>query len=93
MGDLWRRLGRASPRRAGANPGQTRGGRGGARAHDDHLATRRWLVGDHITIADIALYAYTHVADAGGFDLAPHANLSRWLEEIAAIPGHVPIEA
>jgi glutathione S-transferase len=46
-----------------------------------------------MTIADIALYAYTHVADEGGFDLEPFRAVRSWLERVAAQPGHVPIEA
>ena len=48
-----------------------------------------WLVADGCTIADIALYAYTHTADDGGFDLAPFAGIRRWLDRVAAEPGHI----
>lgn len=58
---------------------------------DNHLAGRQFLVGDAYSIADIALYAYSHVADEGGFDLAPYANLRAWLGRVAAMPGHIPI--
>ena len=43
------------------------------------------------TIADIALYAYTHVADEGGFDLAGYPALRAWLARVAAQPGYTPI--
>jgi glutathione S-transferase len=56
-----------------------------------HLTERRWFVGDGYTIADIALYAYTHVADEGGFDLAPFPAIRAWLDRVRAVPGHVPI--
>ncbi len=56
-----------------------------------HLAERDFFVADRYTIADIALYAYTHVADEGGFDLGPYAALRAWLERVRAQPGHVPI--
>jgi glutathione S-transferase len=46
-----------------------------------------------MTLADIALYAYTHVAHEGGFDLEPYPAVRAWLEQVAAEPGHVPIEA
>jgi glutathione S-transferase len=62
-------------------------------ALDEGLAGRDWLVGDGMTIADIALYAYTHVADEGEFSLEPYANIRAWLERVAAEPGHVPIDA
>lgn len=58
---------------------------------NDHLNGREFLVGDRYSIADIALYAYTHVANEGGFDLAPYANLRGWLGRVAAMPGHIPI--
>jgi glutathione S-transferase len=62
-------------------------------AMDRHLTTREWLVGDTPTIADISLYAYTHAADEGEFDLQPYANVRAWLERVAALPGHVPLSA
>jgi len=56
-----------------------------------HLATRTFFVGEHYTIADIALYAYTHVAEEGGFRLEPYPAVRRWLERVHAQPRHVPI--
>lgn len=50
-----------------------------------------YLVGETLTIADIALYAYTHVAPEGGFSLEPYAGLNRWLERMTTMPGFVPI--
>ena len=58
---------------------------------DGHLGGREWFVGDHCSIADIALYAYTHVAGEGGFYLAPFRHVNAWLERMAAQPGHIPI--
>jgi len=58
---------------------------------ETHLATHHWLVGDTPTIADIALYAYTHVADEAGFDLTPCPAIRRWLERVRSIPGHLPM--
>ena len=58
-----------------------------------HLGEREWLVGDSMTLADLALYAYTHVADEGGFSLGAYPAIVAWLERVAAQPGHVPIEA
>jgi len=58
---------------------------------DKHLATRDWFVGDGPSIADIALYAYTHVADEGGFEMAPFPSVQDWLARVAALPGYVPI--
>jgi glutathione S-transferase len=62
-------------------------------AMERHLNGRAWLVGEHMTIADIALYAYTHVADEAGFDLGPYPAIRAWLERVASRPGHVPIDA
>jgi len=60
-------------------------------AMERHLDGRRFLVGDRMTLADIALYAYTHVADEGEFDLEPYPAIRAWLARVAAEPGHVPI--
>ena len=62
-------------------------------AMERHLAGTQYFVGEGPTLADIALYAYTHVAHEGGFDLAPYPAVRAWLERVAAEPGHVPIEA
>ncbi len=62
-------------------------------AMERHLADRTFLVGDRYSIADISLYAYTHVAHEGGFDLGPYPAIEGWLERVAAQPGHVTIDA
>ncbi len=62
-------------------------------AMERQLDGRRWLVGDAMSLADIALYAYTHVAGEGGFDLGRYPAIGAWLARIAAEPGHVPIDA
>ena len=58
---------------------------------ETHLKDRDWFVGGAFTIADVALYGYTHVADQGGFDLAGYANIRAWLARVAARPRHVPM--
>jgi len=78
------------PRRAEL-PDRLEKGRAALGVMETHLAGRAWFVGQRYTIADIALYAYTHVADEAGLDLAPFAAVRRWLERLAAQPGHVPI--
>ena len=60
---------------------------------ESHLAGREFLVGECYTIADISLYAYTHVAPEGGFDLSGYPAINTWLDRVAAQPGHVPIDA
>jgi glutathione S-transferase len=68
-----------------------RGGTAALRAMEGHLTTRQFLVGERYTIADIALYAYTHVAPEGGFELEPYPAIRAWLERIRSQPGHVAI--
>jgi glutathione S-transferase len=58
---------------------------------EQHLTGRDWFAGTAYSIADIALYAYTHVADEGGFDLEPFPAIRAWMARVAAEPGHVPI--
>ena len=58
---------------------------------ENHLATRTFFVGERFTIADIALYAYTHVAHEGGFDLSAYPKTRAWLERCRAQPGCRPI--
>jgi glutathione S-transferase len=70
-----------------------RGGHGALKAMERHLADRDFLVGDAYTVADIALYAYTHVAGEGGFDLAAYPAILTWLQRVRTQPGHVPITA
>ncbi len=69
------------------------GGYAALDAMEGHLATRSFLVGEQYTIADIALYAYTHVAQEGGFDLSGYPAIGVWLERVRAQPGHIPITA
>jgi glutathione S-transferase len=60
-------------------------------AMEGHLARQPYFVGGRYSIADIALYSYTHVAGEGGFDLRPYPAINAWLERVAGQPGHVPI--
>ncbi len=69
------------------------GGLAALEAMERHLAGREFFVGTAPTVADLALYAYTHVADEGGFELGPFEAIGAWLERIAALPGYVPITA
>jgi glutathione S-transferase len=62
-------------------------------AMERHVEGREFLVGGGLTLADIALYAYTHVAHEGGFDLSAYPAVRGWLDRVAAAPGHVPIDA
>lgn len=58
---------------------------------EQHLSKHNWFVGAGPTIADIALYAYTHVAGDGGFDLAEYPCVSAWLERMSDHPKHILI--
>lgn len=58
---------------------------------EKHLNSRSFFVGNSLTIADIALYAYTHVAHEGGFDLQEYRAVRRWLVQVEQAPGYVPI--
>ena len=70
-----------------------RGGEAALAALERHLTDRSFLVAERYTIADIALYAYTHVADEGGFDLEPYPAVGAWLTRVSGQPGHVPMNA
>ncbi|MEL6927512.1 MAG: glutathione S-transferase family protein [Cyanobacteria bacterium J06600_6] len=58
---------------------------------EQHLSNRNYLVAEKYTIADISLYAYTHVAEEGGFNLAQYPSILRWLGRVAAHPQHILI--
>lgn len=60
---------------------------------DQHLSTRDYFAGDDFSIADIALYAYTHVADEGGFEMAQYTNITAWLRRSAERPGFIAIDS
>jgi glutathione S-transferase len=70
-----------------------RGGYGALKAMERHLSGRDFLVGERYTVADISLYAYTHIAEEGSFDLAPYPAIMEWLQRVRDQPGHVPITA
>lgn len=56
---------------------------------DKHLTDNHFFLGDQATIADISLYAYTHVAGEGGFDLSGYTNIQRWFRDFESIPGYI----
>jgi glutathione S-transferase len=74
-----------------STPAKRAGGEAALGVMDRHLAARTFFVGERYTIGDIALYAYTHVAHEGGFDLVPYVHVRAWLARVAAQPGHIPI--
>jgi len=59
---------------------------------EQRLRAAEWLAGRSFSVADIALYAYTHMAHAGGFDLAHYPEIVRWLSRVRGLPRHIPID-
>jgi glutathione S-transferase len=74
-------------------PAKRQAGLAALKLIDERLDGRDWLVGDGVTLADICLFAYTHVADEADFELDPYANLVRWMEQIMTLPAYVPMDA
>jgi glutathione S-transferase len=60
---------------------------------EKHLATRQFFVAERYGLADIALYAYTHVAHEGGFDLSRYLAINAWMRRVEAQPNHITITA
>jgi glutathione S-transferase len=74
-------------------PAKRAGGDAALDLMEEHLRDRAFFVTDRFTLADVALYAYTHVADEGGFDLAQRPAIRGWMDRISALSGHIPIDA
>ncbi len=72
-------------------PAKHEGGLHALGVMEKHLAKRGWFVGSDYSVADISLYAYTHVAEEGGFDLSPFPAIRGWIERVASQPRHVSI--
>lgn len=81
-----------SPRRAEL-PTLAEKGNAALGVMERHLDGRRFFVGEQLSVADIALYAYSHVADQGGFVLSRYPNVQGWLDRVAADEPHIPITA
>ncbi|MFK8032226.1 MAG: glutathione S-transferase family protein [Gammaproteobacteria bacterium] len=65
-----------------------KGGLAALKLMDEHLSQHDYFVNNTFSIADIGLYAYTHVADEGGFDLGAYPAVTSWLQRVASRPGH-----
>ena len=75
-------------------PGKIEAGKAALALMDEHLAKHGWLAGGALSLADIALYAYTHVAEESGFfALADYPAVQRWLARIEAEPGFMAMGA
>jgi glutathione S-transferase len=87
---ILRHLPADSPRR-GELAQRLEQGRAALGVMERHLSDRRFFVAERYSIADIALYAYTHVAHEAQLDLGPFPGVRSWLARVAAQPGHVPL--
>ena len=74
-------------------PGKREAGAAALKLMDEHLAGRAYFVGERISLADIALYAYTHVAEDGGFALSAYPAVTSWLRRVERAPGFAPMSA
>ena len=74
-------------------PAKRAAGEAALKLMDQHLQSRQFFVEDRLSLADIALYAYTHVAEEGGFDLSSFPAIAAWLERLASHPRHITIAA
>lgn len=74
-------------------PAKRKAGNEALKLMDEHLSGREWFVGNSITLADIVLFAYTHVAGEGDFDLGRFPNVQHWIERIKGHPRYIPIDA
>ena len=90
---FWISYSGASERYEAELPARMKGGYAALDAMERHLDARTFLVGERYSLADISLYAYTHVAHEGGFDLSPYPATRVWLERVATQPGHIAIDA
>jgi glutathione S-transferase len=88
---FWTQFARVKPADAEVEA-KLKGGYAALDAMERHLSSRQFFVAERYTIADIALYAYTHVADEGGFDLSPYPHIRGWLTRVAEQPTHIPID-
>lgn len=89
----WTGLDRLNELQRAQLPGKQAAGEAALALMDEHLEHRRFFVLDRLTLADIVLYAYTHVAEEGGFDLQPYPCVRAWIDRVAAQPRHVAITA
>lgn len=74
-------------------PGKRAAGEAALKLMGDHLADRDWFVGDAPSLADICLYAYTHVAEEGGFALGPYPAVRAWIARVEGLDDYIAITA
>lgn len=74
--------------------GKRTGGEAALKLMDEHLTHRQWFVGNSLSLADIALYAYTHVCEEGdAFALTRYPRIQGWLARVGGLPGHIRIDS
>jgi glutathione S-transferase len=88
---FWRHFLEMTPERLAQIDAKMKGGYAALGVMERHLAGRSFFVGERYSLADIALYAYTHVAGEGDFDLARYPAVGAWLARVAGQPGHIRI--
>ena len=74
-------------------PGKRQAGNAALKLMDDHLRDREWFVRDGISLADICLFAYSHVAGEADFDLRRYPDVAAWIERVKGHPRYIPIDA
>ena len=72
-------------------PAKQAGGRAALAVMEGYLSKSNWFGREAMNIADFSLYAYTHVAEEGGFDLTDYPAVGAWLSRVASQPGHIPM--
>jgi glutathione S-transferase len=74
-------------------PGKRQAGNAALKLMDEHLSGRDWFVGDSISLADVCLFAYTHVAGEADFDLSRYPQVVKWLERVKGDPRYIAADA
>jgi len=74
-------------------PAKRQGGNAALKLMDDHLKDREWFVGDQLSLADICLFAYTHVAGDAEYDLSRYPNVVNWIERVKGHPRYIAMDA
>ena len=89
---FWNHLESIDPAQEAQIPAKRANGEAALALMDQHLERNTWLAGDTPTIADIALFAYTHVAEEGGYRLSEYPAIGTWIKCIQALPKFVAMD-
>ena len=90
---FWRHLPELDDVQKAQTPSKQANGKAALALMNMQLSYTDWLVGDGPSVADIALYAYTHVAEEGGFALSDYPGVQAWIARFAALPGYVQMQS